>query len=59
MSNIISQRTRINVGGQVFDIPSEKVSELIRLLAQWQSLSVSENSNNPEQKWNGNRLILG
>lgn len=57
--SILSQRTRINVGGQIFDIPSEKIPELMRLLAQWQSLSVSENSNNPDQKWNGKSLIFG
>lgn len=60
MNNIISKRTKVIVGGSVFEIPSEKVNELLGLLARWQSISISEEINNPQQtKWNGQSLIYG
>jgi hypothetical protein len=59
--NIVSNRTQVKVGPQVFEIPTDKLSELLRLLAQWQSISVSEQYNGPTQnpKWNGQTLING
>lgn len=58
--NIISNRIRISVGNQVFEIPSEKVGELMMLLSKWQALGVSENVNNPnDPKWLGRNLIFG
>ena len=61
MNNISAKYTRVTVGGQVFEIPSEKTSELISMLSQWQSISVTEASNKqnppPAATWNGVRLI--
>lgn len=57
---MLSNRTKIIVGGQVFDIPSDKVGELLNILANWQSISVTEqngNANNPT--WDGKKLLFG
>lgn len=59
---MLSNRIQIVVAGQVFEIPSEKQSELLRMLAQWQSISLSEsqvmqNQNNP--RYNGKTLLNG
>lgn len=59
MNNVISaNRVNVTVMGQVFSIPSEKVSELYRLLANWQSISVTEGNPQPGQ-YQGNKLLLG
>ena len=66
MSQYLSNRVRITVGHQVFEIPSERVGEVIGLLSRLQSIQVSEasprpyppvyNQNNPYQ---GISLING
>ncbi len=59
--NIVSNRTQVRVGSQVFEIPTNKLGELLSLLAQWQSISVSEQYSGPTSnpKWNGQTLING
>lgn len=61
MQNVISNRIRVSVGSQVFEIPSEKVGELMSLLSKWQALGVSENtnSNSNDPRWHGKSLIFG
>lgn len=58
--NIISNRMQVVVAGQVFEIPSEKQTELLRMLAVWQSISVSEaQAQNQNNRFDGRSLING
>ena len=57
--NISSNRVRVTVGGQVFEIPAVKLSELQSLLAQWQSIAVTENSPQKSNNWAGKTLLNG
>lgn len=57
--DMISNRTKVTVGSQVFEIPTDKLSELLLTLSRWQSISVSENNGTSTQTWNGRSLILG
>ena len=62
MNNVISNRTQVNVGGQIYEIPSEKVGELLSLLANWQSISISEQSRQTQGQaptWDGRQLLNG
>ena len=56
---MISNRTKVSVGGQIYEIPSEKVGELLGMLAAWQSIGVTEQQQHPTQnpKWGGRQLI--
>lgn len=57
---MVSNRTKVTVNGQVFDIPSTKVQELFNMLAQWQSIAVTENAPpNSDPRWNGQQLLNG
>ena len=59
---VVTHRTRITVQGQIFDIPTEKVGELLGLLSKWQSISVSESGQQNGQTnngWDGQNLIFG
>ena len=49
MSQYLSNRTRVAVGHQVFEIPSERVGEVINLLSRLQSIQVAESSPRPSQ----------
>lgn len=58
--SILSNRIQVVVSGQVFEIPAEKQSELLRLLAGWQSISVSEAQNNTgSARYEGRTLLNG
>ena len=51
---------QVVVAGQVFEIPSEKQTELLRMLAVWQSISVSEaQAQNQNNRFDGRSLING
>lgn len=58
--NIISNRIKVTVGGQVFEIPAEKAQSLLAMLGQWQSIATENTqtqSNNPN--WKGKTLLFG
>ena len=55
---MLSNKIKVTVAGQIFEVPAEKQGELLRLLAAWQAISVSENQNN-SQRYDGLRLING
>lgn len=60
-NNIVAgPKTRVSVGNQIFEIPAEKTTELFRILSQWQSIAVKENTPmSPELRYNGQTLIHG
>jgi predicted transcriptional regulator len=47
MSQYLSNRTRVAIGHQVFEIPSERVGEVINMLSRLQSIQVAESSPRP------------
>lgn len=58
--NILSDKIVVNVAGQVFQIPSEKMGELLRILSSWNSIQTQESSvNQVSPKYNGKQLIQG
>lgn len=61
MSNLIAaNRIRVSVGHQIFEIPAERVSEVINLLSRLQSIQVSEGSpQNTNSHFSGQTLIYG
>lgn len=58
--NILSDKIVVNVAGQVFQIPSEKMGELLRILSSWNSIQTQESSaNQTGPRYNGKQLIQG
>jgi|TARA_R110000787_G_scaffold17748_1_gene55086 hypothetical protein len=57
--NVVSNKTNVTVNGQVFAIPSVKTQELLNMLAQWQSIAVTEQAPSQNPNWNGQQLING
>lgn len=59
-NSLISTKTRVTVGNMVFEIPSEKVSEIVSLLSRLQAIKETSNYNNGQNcNWNGQSLICG
>lgn len=57
---ILANRIQVVVAGQVFSIPAEKQSELMQILARWQSIAMAENQNPINNKgYDGLKLING
>ena len=56
---ISANRVNVTVSGQTFSIPSEKVSELYRLLQNWQAIAMTENSSPSQASFYGQQLIHG
>jgi len=56
---ITGAKTRVSVGNQIFEIPTEKTTELMRLLSRWQSIQVQENNPSPPLQYQGRSLING
>jgi len=52
-------KTRVTVGNQVFEIPSEKTTELFQILSRWQSIAVTEANPSPNLQYQGRSLING
>jgi hypothetical protein len=59
MSNLISSnRINVTVGNQTFSIPIDKAQEVVRMLAQLQSIQIKENPS-PMLQYQGKTLING
>ena len=60
MAIIASNYTKVSVGNQVFEIPSDRVQEVFQLLSRLQSVSIhSENNPSPVLSYQGKSLICG
>ena len=56
---LTSNRIRVSVGNMVFDIPSNKMNELINILSKWQSIQISEANPSPFITYKGQSLVNG
>lgn len=60
-NNFLPNRVNVTVNGSVYQIPTEKLGELLGLLSQWQSIQVQQpiQGQTENSKWNGQQLING
>jgi hypothetical protein len=54
---IVTERVKVQVGGRIFEIPAERVNQLISMLESWKTIQVQETPSN--NGWNGQTLLNG